>query len=408
MNRAGVVVIVALFILYPFQCTLGSAVDSEEPTSPAPWPTDEWGRSSPEEQGMDSTVLDSMIQYYSASNIQVDSFLVVRNGWMVLERYMHDHDSEDRHHLFSCTKSITSTLLGIAARMGYVESIDTPISDYFPELTSNTTDQAKKAIRIRNLLQMTSGFEWNEEHYGKVLNDYDRMVRSENWVSFVLEKPMVSQPGETFLYNSGVSHLLSAIITMATGNSTLDFAISNLFRPIGISGYDWEMDPQGFYNGASKMKLTPEDMARIGYLYLRNGTWNDARILDESWVEMTAAALVPVDGSLSYSLQWWVAPNIGAYFALGWGYQSIIVVPRYDLVVVVTAATLEPSLRPDTLLQRWILPSLGATYNAFTPFRLHPVLFIVGVSPVAVLAVVWVMNGVGLWEEDSKVKEKAD
>ena len=407
MNRLVQIIAILLVTINPTIYVLNANQAVEEVGMQAPWPIHEWSRTTPEEQGLNSAQLESMIDHFTMNSIQIDSLLVIRNGWIVFEKYPSKYGPDDLHHLFSCTKSVISTLVGIAFLLGYIDSIDEPVLDFFQQYNFSNPSERKERISIKDLLEMTTGFEWNEEQYGNELNDYNKMVRSEDWVKYVLDKQMRTEPGTTFLYNSGASHVLSAIIQEVTQNSTLDFAVANLFSNLGISEYNWDQDPQGIYSGASSLKLKPEDMAKIGYLYLRNGLWDGIQILPQEWVQMTSTSLVHVDDSLDYSYQWWVLPDIHAFYALGWGYQSITVVPEYDLVIVVTAATLDASVHVDYILKKWIFPSLGLNTTVRTSYSISPLFLFLGGSPFIVMAIAYFMDLRGLWDGTEKGKNES-
>jgi len=408
MNRIVLVMAILLVLIYPAQSIHISDSDIGSIDVRAPWPTQEWSRATPEELGMNPEELEAMTEYFSTNKVQVDSILIIRNGWLVFEEYSSKYGPDKIHHLFSCTKSITSTLVGIASYLEYLESIETPVLDFFPETNFNNPSETKDSISIKNLLEMTTGLEWNEEQYGHDINDYNKMIRSEDWVKYVLDKPMVTEPGTAFLYNSGASHILSAIIQQVTHNSTLDFAVTNLFQLLGISDYEWDQDPQGIYSGASSLKMRPIDMGKIGYLYLRDGLWDGVQVIPQDWVQSTLTSQIQVDESLDYSYQWWILSELGAYFALGWGYQSITVVPDYDLVIVVTAATLDPSAQVEQILNRWIFPSLGLNTTIHTSFTISPLIILIGGSPFIVMAIAYFMDLRGFWNEIEREKKETD
>ncbi|MHA3964082.1 MAG: serine hydrolase domain-containing protein [Candidatus Thorarchaeota archaeon SMTZ1-45] len=399
MNRIIVLLAILLVVFNPTQEYLFTNQTPDETNPIAPWPTNEWSRTTPEAQGMDSTKLDSMTEHFKSNKIQIDSFLIIRNGWMVYEEYPSRFGPDDTHHLFSCTKSIMSTLVGISLDLGCLESIEASVLDFFQDYDFSNPSRSKEDISIKNLLEMTTGLSWNEEYYGNDINDYNKMVRSDDWVKYVLDKPMISEPGNTFHYNSGASHILSAIIQEVTQNSTLNFALNNLFQPLGITDYEWGQDPDGIYRGASSLKLKPIDMAKIGYLYIRNGLWDGIQVVPQDWVQMTSTSQIQVDESTDYSYHWWVLPEIGAYYAFGWGYQSITVVPNYDLVVVVTAATLDSSVQVGNFLRKWIFPSLGLETTVHTSFTISPIFVLIGGSPFIVLGIALLMDKKGLWYE---------
>ncbi len=166
----------------------------------------------------------------------------------------------------SATKSITGTLIGIAIDKGLIDSVDHKLLDFFPDRTFANVDTQKQSITLRHVLSMSSGLDW--PHNG--LNEYlePGMEASKDWVQFVLDRPMAAAPGSVFVYNSGGSHLLSAVIQKATGMSALDFAQKHLFAPLGITNVTWATDPQGINFGAANLAMSPRDMAKLGYLYL--------------------------------------------------------------------------------------------------------------------------------------------
>ena len=205
--------IVLVFLLVSSSSTPGtiSRAPLEESLSRAPWPTNVWSTATPEDQGMNSSDLNSMMDYFSNKDIQIDGLVVVRNGWIVFEEYPSDLGQEDTHHIFSCTKSVTATLIGIASQQETLLSIDDNMLDFFNNYNISNPGEDKNSITIRNLLEMTAGLSWDEEQYGDKLNDYNKMIRTDDWIQYVLNKPMASTPGETFVYNSGISHLLSGL-----------------------------------------------------------------------------------------------------------------------------------------------------------------------------------------------------
>jgi CubicO group peptidase (beta-lactamase class C family) len=165
-------------------------------------------------------------------------------------------------------------------------------------------------------------------------------------------------PGANWVYNTGGSHLLSAIVHQTTGSSTLSFAETNLFTPLGITDYYWTGDPQGNVNGGSSLRLRPRDMAKFGFLYLHNGTWDGQQLVPASWVAASTASHATVDSNREYGYQWWIHPDLGAYAAHGYLNQHIYVIPNLDMVVVFTAHS--SGFNPSYLLSEYILPSARA------------------------------------------------
>ena len=199
---------------------------------------------------------------------------------------------------------------------------------------------------------MRAGFEWDEfsAPYSSPETDCAQLEAQEDWLQFVLAKPMVSDPGSTFVYNSGVTVLLSGILAKATGKNADQYAEEHLFGPLGITDYHWKKTPLGLPDTEGGLYLKPEDLAKLGLLFLNDGVWDDQRILPEGWVEASVTPWVDdinpandTDDS-GYGYQWWIldAGSAGSadspkiYAAMGFGGQYLLVVPDLELITVFT------------------------------------------------------------------------
>jgi len=322
-----------------------SALPATAQEKPQLWPTKEWAVSSPEEQGMSSERLARLVEFGGSNNM--DSLLVTRHGHIVLEATYAPFRAGLKHRINSATKSVISTLVAMAIRDGRLDGTDRRVIEFFADRTIANLDDAKKAITIRQLLDMTSGLEWTEG-----LDGYPRpffaMERSLDWSQYVLDQPTATAPGTLFYYDSGNSHLLSAILTKATGKSALDYAREVLFGPLGIDDVTWRSDRQGNSGGGAGLYMHPRDMAKIGYLYLRGGVWEGQQILPASWIENVRKADVDMREAwakeLRYGRQFWVMPGRDAYMAVGFDRQLIIVMPKLDIVAVMTGSARFPTL----------------------------------------------------------------
>jgi CubicO group peptidase (beta-lactamase class C family) len=308
-----------------------------------PWPTREWPTSSPEEQGMSSETLARLVDFGIFNSM--DSLLVARHGTIVLEATYAPFRAGLKHQIYSATKSVVGTLVAIALRDGLLDSTDRRVLDFFADRTIANLDDRKKAMTIRNLLDMTSGLDWSEP-FNASPESVIAMERSRDWQQFILDRPMAAAPGTAFHYNSGNSHLLSAILTKIAGRSALDYARETLFGPLGIEDVLWRHHPQGISTGGYGLYLQPRDMAKIGYLYLRNGVWDGKQILPAAWIEGVRKANVDIHESwasnLRYGSQFWVMPSRDAYLAIGLHRQLIVVMPKLDIVVVATGSSRFP------------------------------------------------------------------
>jgi CubicO group peptidase (beta-lactamase class C family) len=276
-------------------------------------------------------MLVRMFDYVADQDAQVHSVLIVRNGYVVTEAYFRPYNQDRAHRLTSCTKSFLSALVGIAIEEGYLD-LDDEALDFFPGRTIANDSPLKWEITVEDLLRMRSGLDWPESSvsYSSHDNVLWQMMASRDWVQFVLDQPMATQPGTTFSYSTGDSQLLAAILERATGMSTQAFARTRLFEPLGVSSarWYWTSAPEGVAFGGGGLYLTPRDMARFGTLYLQGGVWEGQQVVPATWVE---ASVTPSQ----YGYQWWRLSN-GGYAALGYGGQRIAVVPDLELVVVIT------------------------------------------------------------------------
>ncbi len=305
---------------------------------------------------MDSELLADMLDTIQKLEYDIDSVLVVRNGYLVLDAYIHPFRPSATHTIRSCTKSIISALGGIAIEAGYIEGVNQPVLDFFPDRAVANLDGNKQAITLEHLLTMTSGLNCRDSYLYR-WRGLRQMAASEDWVQFVLDLPMAEEPGTRFEYCNGVSFLLSAIIQETTGMSALDFAEEHLLDPLGISTVSWPSNPQGITIGYSELHMLPRDMAKIGYLYLKGGLWDGEQVVPSAWIAASTRKHVPATLQDGYGYQWWIDSS-GIYMALGYGGQFIFVVPELNMVVVFTSDLPESDFYvPQTMLNEYIIPA---------------------------------------------------
>jgi CubicO group peptidase (beta-lactamase class C family) len=306
-----------------------------------PWPTHGWRHSTPEAQGMDSRVLADALVYAREHQIPIHSLTIVRNGYVVLDAYFWPFEDGQLHDLASVTKSVTSTLVGIAISKHQLE-LRRPLTSVFSGRTITNLDERKKRVTIEHLLTMTSGLDCHAERGEITLS---QMMQSANWIQFMLDLPMRDEPASHFEYCSGGMHLLSGAITKATGLSALEFARHELFEPLGITNVAWPADGEGVSHGWGDLHLEPRDMAKLGYLWLNNGNWERRQLIPKDWI--AAAVQVqshPGRNDQQYGYGFWIYPNRNPtqFEALGRGGQRISVVPPKNIVVVFTGGEFEP------------------------------------------------------------------
>lgn len=365
-------------------------------STPDYWPTDGWRNSTPEAEGMDPGILSDMLDYIEEQDYPIDSVFIVKNGYVVFEEYPTGvYDADRKHEMHSVTKSFTSTLIGIALQQGLLGSVDELLLDFFPEYTPQNPDPRKSEITLEHLLTMTAGFEWDEStlpYLDPNVNDIGGIIASDDGVQFVLDKPMIHDPGEYWWYSGGVSLLIGAIVQQISTQSTKAFAEDFLFEPLGIESVRWFRVPGGWYNSfGGQFMITPKDMAKLGFLYLNNGMWNDTQIIPETYVRNATQPHFtdlpfPPDYA-GYGWQWWLLPDLETFAALGRAGQKIIVSREHDLVAVFTASVRDGSYDPEfDLYFSYILESISPSEHFVPTESLAPmvigVLLCIGVSPI--------------------------
>jgi CubicO group peptidase (beta-lactamase class C family) len=267
---------------------------------------------------------------------RLHSLVVSHRGDVVFEYYARGYSATRQANIKSASKSIISTLVGIAIERKLIPGLDTPIVRWFPELKKDP-DPRKQRITIENLLTMRSGLESTSG------GEYGPWVSSRNWVRYALARPMVSDPGTTMEYSTGTSHILSAILTKAAKKSTHQFATEVLARPLGISLARWTRDPQGIYFGGNEMSMSLRQMIAFGELYLNRGRVGERQVVSAGWVETSCVPRTRsrFDRDREYGYGWWIQ-DFGGHrgcFAWGFGGQYIMVFRELDLVVAITSST---------------------------------------------------------------------
>ena len=324
-----VIILISLLV----GCRVSESPDTKQ-SEPDYWPITGWRTTTPEEQGMDSEILAKMVEFILKRNYDIHSVTVIRNGYLVADVTIHPFESNTMHDLASASKSITSALIGIAIRQGYINNVDQTVLSIFPERSAANLDANKKKITLEHLLMMASGLDCRDN-----INRWKRlfqMMETDDWVQYMLDLPMAEPPGTQFEYCNGNSFLLSAIIQETTGVNTLNFAEENLFGPLGIYDVIWPSNPQGISMGMGSLKMKPHDMAKIGYLYLNEGRWEDEQIISADWVSASSHKHITDPYGYGYGYQWWIL-NGGIYHAAGKGGQYIYVIPEHEMVVVFTS-----------------------------------------------------------------------
>src|SRR5260370_9243650 len=326
----------ATFDVVIFAAAICNGLASTQDTTESVWPTKGWRTSTPEEQGIDSKQLTKAVEWGIFS---FDSLLVVRHGKIVAEAYYAPYSAGIPHQVNSVTKAVTSTLIGIACQEGLLDSPNHRVLDFFDRHEIANLGDKKEAITVQDLLDMTSGIAWTELGLeGTPSSSVAELIRSPNWINFILSQPMWYAPGTDFNYNSGNHHLLSAILTTLSGMSAIEYAKANLFGPLRINDLYWWKTPQGISSGGFGLFLQPREMAKIGNLYLHNGVWEGKQLLPLAWIDKVSHAKIDMHlgQGLRYSNCFWALPEKHVYMAVGYRWQTIMVFPELDVIAVTT------------------------------------------------------------------------
>lgn len=324
----------------------------------------DWGISTAAAEGLDADRLTTA--FNDAANLApMYALLVVRNGKLVAEAYYHGQNSATLQHLRSVTKTITMLMIGKALEQGAISSVQQPISDFFDADYADLLGD-KATITLAQLLDMSSGISWDES----TAQGYNDWVTAADPVQYVLQRKVVTTPGSHFNYNSGTSHLLSYILTKATGLSLAEYSRQHLFQPLGISQYSWETLNDGLTNGAAGLTLRARDLAKIGLLLQQQGRWQSQQIIAASWLLQAAEvsqSLTSAVGGLTlhgYGQQWWLGNSSVGAAQLAWGYggQFVLTIPEQNLTVVLyqnfRAGVAGQSDSAMQVIRQHILPAL--------------------------------------------------
>jgi CubicO group peptidase (beta-lactamase class C family) len=384
---------------------LGPAIGAQ-PVDPArtaappaiSWPGATWPVSSPDAEGVDAAAIEALIADIDAGQYGlIDHFLLIRHGRVIADRHFghdyqeisqpyhpkdepYDYDNPalhpyyrgtNLHTLQSVTKSINALALGIAIDEGHIpDGVATPAMSFFEAYEPNMSDPRLRSMTLEDMLTMRSGIDWNEMvSYDSDENSCIQLEASDDWIQFMIDRPMREEPGTRFDYNSGVSVLLGKVVGVATGQRVDAYANEKLFKPIGISESYWKTTPDGEVDTEGGLYLSAHDLARIGYLMLRGGRWDGEQIVSEAWVKASTRPVVadvrPGDGrdGPGYGYQWWVPDQENGeatvFAGNGYGGQFVLVAPEYDIVAVFNGWNIHGGVRKFSYvaLQRRILPA---------------------------------------------------
>lgn len=311
-------------------------------------------RAKPESQGVDPAAIALLA---SADAHAFHSLMVVRHGKVIAEGWWAPYTADEPHMMFSVSKAVTATAIGMLVDEGRA-SLDEEIADVFPHVASPEDRANMRGVKVRHLLAMASG-------HAVDTMEIMRALPRQDWVKIFFGVPVEYPPNTHFLYNSGASFVLAAMVGARTGQSVRDYLEPRLFAPLGIVDAPWEKNPRGINFGASGLRLRTEDLAKLGQLYLNRGVWEGRRLLSEAWVDEATAKHVSNgtdpdnDWSQGYGFQIWRSRH-NSYRMDGRYGQFALVLPEQDMVVAITAGTKDNRAVTDFVWQT-LLPGVHDT-----------------------------------------------
>ncbi len=321
---------------------------------------------SPETDAPARSELTTIIEKAESIN-SLRSLIIQQHGDRLSERYFKGRSPNRTFNIKSASKSIIGLLAGIAIEEGFIPSIEEPISTYFPEYFDENPNPKKESITIRNLLSMQTGLRSTSS------GNYGAWVISDNWAEYALDQDFVTEIDGRMVYSTGTSHLLSVIITKASGMSTKSFAEKYLFDTLDITIGGWDRDPQGYYMGGNNMAMKPDDLLKIGQMLIDDGVWEGEQIISKDWIIDSFKTYTYSNyNPYGYGYQWWNKETAGytTFFAWGHGGQYIMMIPELDAVVVMTSSVTNASRRRTykrpvfVLLEDYIIPFLENSSSA--------------------------------------------
>jgi CubicO group peptidase (beta-lactamase class C family) len=397
-NKKDVAVLVVLCCAFLAQVTLLQAQNPGSAKSrAASWPTHGWAKATPASVGLDEKVLTALdADVASGKYALIDSFAVFRCGSDVFDRtYSHDYGTiyakeaktrgplnarltgpynyfdpawhpyyhgTDLHTMQSVSKTTSSVIMGIAITRGdFKASLDTPVLKYFDVAKVKNVDERKRRITLRHVLTMTTGLDWNEEvAYDDPKNDADLMEATDDWVQYVIDRPMAQEPGKVFNYSSGVSELLAYVFQRETGQDIEKYGEKYLFTPLGMDHY-WKRSPMGVVDTEGGLFLRTSDLAKLGYLYLHDGMWDGQQIVSKEWVKQSVTPFIEAEKDFKYGYKWWLLPRTDRqgyiWMARGFGGQRLMVFPEENMIAVFTGWEILKDEAKDRDLVNRILPA---------------------------------------------------
>ncbi|MFC2086138.1 serine hydrolase domain-containing protein [Bacteroidota bacterium] len=388
MKKLKTIFVFGLLLLSLISCKKNDSVNDYQYKIPE-LADDGWEVGSTNDAGINSAILTEMMNYVNNTpDHNIHNILIFKDEKLIFEEYFEgylysanppgsngefiSYNKETDHYLASVSKTITSVIFGAAVKEGFIDNLNDKVVDIFPEYNDILSD-AKADITLKHLLTMSSGLAWDESStsYENPTNDVVALFNSDDPIAYTLSRTLLYSPGTQFLYNSGGTNVLGAVVEKATGMSLLDFGNDYLFDPLNIEGGSWQRLPSGYFFASGGIYLRPRELAKIGYLFLHNGYWGDVQIVTEDWIAESVDDHIETHGrtlptATGYGYQWWLQDfhtgghTYECFFAAGWGEQYMFVFPELEMIVVFNGGNYLSggSISIFSLLENYILESL--------------------------------------------------
>jgi CubicO group peptidase (beta-lactamase class C family) len=347
---------------------------------------DGWSTGGADENGLNTIILSEMMNHIrSTDGHNIHSILVFRDTKLVFEEYFEgflyssdppgsngdyiQYDRETDHYLASVSKTVTSVIFGAAVKEGFINDLDEKIIDIFPQYVDILTGE-KADITVKHLLTMSSGLAWDESStsYGDPENDVTKLFTSADPISDILSNTLLTSPGQSFLYNSGGTNIIGAVIEKYTGKSLLEFGNMYLFDPLNVSGGLWQKMGGDLFFASGGIFLRPRELAKIGFLFVNDGFWKDKQIVTAEWIEESTAEHILTQGrtirdAYAYGYQWWLIDfnannkTYPCFMAAGWGGQYMFIFPDEEMIVIFNGGNYQSSgsISPFDIVEDYIL-----------------------------------------------------
>lgn len=384
MIKTKIIFILCLIVLSTIGCNKENNVNNYQYSVPEP-STDGWVVGSVSDVGINVGLITDMMGYINnTANHNIHNILIFKDEKLVFEEYFEGYlylwdppgsngdyityDKKIDHYLASVSKTITSVIFGAAIKEGFIDNLDEKIINIFPEYADILTGD-KADITLKHLLTMSSGLAWDESStsYENITDDVLAIFNSDDLVAYTLSRTLLHPPGTQFIYNSGGTNVLGAVIEKVSGMSLLNFANEYLFDPLNIEGGSWKQLPSGLYFASGGISLIPRDLAKIGQLFLNGGYWGDHQIVTEAWIDDSVEEhIATISAGTSYGYQWWLknfhvnGQTYRTYYASGWGDQFMFVFPEQEMIIVINGGNYLSggSIPLFSLIENFILESL--------------------------------------------------